>query len=303
VTGRDVARRTAAVLPPGIRRLLLRLRGSQANQEAFGRQLDRLRRDRARLRGERDALRLAVRDDRQRTEGLVAELHRLREQAFGRPERERPGLQYVFIMTYGRSGSTLLQGILSSTPGVLIRGENGGAVYELFRFHRKAIRHRDRLRSNRALSRQNAWFGIDGYPEDLALRELRALVVDTLLRPEADTRVLGFKEIRWDAEDLPDYVAFLREVFPGARFVRNTRNLEDVAKSKWWVRRPDAQATLAALEEAMREVGEVLGEACYHVHYDDYRDNPEALRGLFDWLGIEFDAERIALVMSQRHSY
>jgi hypothetical protein len=303
VTGRDVARRTAAVLPPGIRRLLLRLRSRQTEQDTIGRQLDRLRRDRARLRGERDALRLAVRDDRQRSEGLIAELHRLREQAFGRPERERPGLQYVFIMTYGRSGSTLLQGVLSSTPGVLIRGENGGAVYELFRFHRKAMRHRDRLRSKRALPRQNAWFGIDGYPEDLALRELRALVVDTLLRPEADTRVVGFKEIRWDPEDLADYVSFLREVFPGARFVRNTRNLEDVARSKWWARRPDAQATLAVLEEKMREVGEALGEACYHVNYDDYRGNPEALRGLFDWLGIEFDADRVALVMSQRHSY
>lgn len=30
----------------------------------------------------------------------------------------------VLIITYGRSGSTLLQGILNSIPGYLIRGEN-----------------------------------------------------------------------------------------------------------------------------------------------------------------------------------
>jgi hypothetical protein len=53
----------------------------------------------------------------------------------------------------------------------------------------------------------------------------------------------------------------------------------------------------------MRQVGETLGDDCFHVHYDDYRDNPEALRGLFEWLDLEFDAERVALVMSQRHSY
>ena len=33
-------------------------------------------------------------------------------------------LDYVFVMTYGRSGSTLLMGILNSIPGWLLRGEN-----------------------------------------------------------------------------------------------------------------------------------------------------------------------------------
>src|SRR5688572_1085508 len=36
-------------------------------------------------------------------------------------------LGHLFIVTYGRSGSTLLQGVLNSIPGYLIRGENDGA--------------------------------------------------------------------------------------------------------------------------------------------------------------------------------
>ena len=31
-------------------------------------------------------------------------------------------------MTYGRSGSTLVQGLLNSIPGYLIRGENSAAL-------------------------------------------------------------------------------------------------------------------------------------------------------------------------------
>ena len=46
-----------------------------------------------------------------------------------------------------------------------------------------------------------------------------AIVLETVLRPDPDTRVVGFKEIYWMPERLPDYLAFIRAVFPGARFV------------------------------------------------------------------------------------
>ena len=45
------------------------------------------------------------------------------------------------------------------------------------------------------------------------------------LRPEPDTRVVGFKEIRWNREDLSDMLDWVREVLPGVRFVVNTRSL------------------------------------------------------------------------------
>jgi len=32
--------------------------------------------------------------------------------------------RYVFVVTYGRSGSTLMQGLLNALPGVLVRGES-----------------------------------------------------------------------------------------------------------------------------------------------------------------------------------
>ena len=41
--------------------------------------------------------------------------------------------RFLFVVTYGRSGSTLVQGLLNAMPGVLVRGENNLFVLPLFR--------------------------------------------------------------------------------------------------------------------------------------------------------------------------
>jgi hypothetical protein len=237
--------------------------------------------------------------------GQAAELDRLRMTDDVARGRERPELSYLFVVTYGRSGSTLLQGILSSTPGVMIRGENGAVLQDLFRFHDTASRHRDRLTANRVnqIPETHPWWGIDGYRDATALRDMRTLMLETVLRPDPGTRVVGFKEIYWMPERLPDYLAFIRAVFPGARFVLNTRNLDDVAKSKWWARNPDARSELELMEKQYVDALAAIGDDAYRVHFDDYVADPAVLRGLFDWLGEPWDEQRVRTVMSIHHSY
>lgn len=287
-----LARRAALLVPP-IGRLL--------------EQRDRLRTTCHRLRNERD---LACRErDTFRAERDALVVSAAGPGCGGRtavpgiaPEEERP-LEYLFVLTYGRSGSTLLQNLLNSIPGVLVRGENHGVLYELYQFHSKVLHHRDRLARPQPLPPFHPWWGIDGYPEEVALAAMRRLVVDTLIRPRPDSKIVGFKEITWPEEDLADYVAFLRRLFPGARFVFNTRNLADVARSKWWATMPDAPERLARIEKRMSEVVEGLGDAAVRVHYDDYCADPETLRPMHLWLGGDFDPERVRTVMAVRHSY
>jgi hypothetical protein len=250
-------------------------------------QRDDLQQRVAELRVQRDALKT-------RNRKLAATQRSLRHD-------DRSDLQYLFIVTYGRSGSTLLQGILSSIPGYLIRGENGGAAYHLYKFHTTA--EHSRTSSPKWRSSRSAWFGIGGYPTRLALKELRALLLATVIRPEKDSRVVGFKEIRWLQSDLAEYVGFLRAVFPGARFVINTRNLEDVVVSKWWATKSDAREVLAEAQERMLALKTSLGDDAYHIHYDDYVHDPGRLRGLFDWLGEEFEESRVKEVMNEKHSH
>lgn len=213
--------------------------------------------------------------------------------------RPRGDCEYLFVMTYGRSGSTLLQAILNSTPGYLIRGENRGIAYHLHQFHQSASKDAAWV-GDRARRKVHPFFGIRDYPADVALQDIRRLLLDTVLRPGPRTRVVGFKEIRWYQEDLADYVRFLTEVFPGARFVVNTRRLVDVAQSSWWANQPDALEKLETIESRILSVAETLGASSYRVHYDEYAERPARLAGLFEWLGEEFDEKRVREVMEQQ---
>jgi hypothetical protein len=211
-------------------------------------------------------------------------------------------VRHVFVMTYGRSGSTLLMGILNSIPGWLIRGENRHALRHLYEFHESGLRERARVNPERSSQPTHPWFGIEGFDEHASLEGIRSLAERTLLRPEPDTRVTGFKEIRWYDEDLPDYLAFLQEVFPGCRFVLNTRHLPDVAASNFWTHKENPLQTLERIEALMLDAAAGLGDAVYRVHYDDYVARPEVLQGLFAWLGEPWDPEAVARVLGTRHS-
>jgi hypothetical protein len=214
-------------------------------------------------------------------------------------------LNYLFVMTYGRSGSTLVQGLLDSIPGYLIRGENRGAVYRLYQFHRALEDARDQFGETEALTPRDSWYGIDQYSAISALVRMRSMMLDTLLKPQPDTRVIGFKEIRWFYDDWERYLTFFRELFPGARFVINTRDHNGVANSKWFAKQPkeDVLAKLAGFEAQLDAMAAVLGDAAYRVHYDDYVADPKALAGLFDWLGEPFDVTAVTETMAVKHSF
>ena len=237
---------------------------------------------------------------------LRAEVERLRAKVKilrDGPDAWMGDLSYVFVMTYGRSGSTLLMGLLNTIPGYLIRGENDDALRFLFDFHRTCVSRSKHWPVERVRRKTDAFYGIGDFPPALSLADTRRLAVDTLLRPRPDTRVTGFKEIRWwRHDDLDAYVAWLREVFPGARFLVNTRNHADVLKSKWWAKGDDNTAHLAEIERRLLETATGLGDAAYRVHFDDYVADPSTLAPMFAWLGEEYDAESVRDTMARKHS-
>ena len=253
----------------------------------------------ARLVQQRDSLARQTRSLRRQLAATQSEARRLR-----RGTVDDEGLGYLFVVTYGRSGSTLLQGVLNSIPGYLIRGENGGVLRQLFEFHHEAVRRRDEHgEMARRRGPRSPWFGIDGYRDEVALRSIRQLALTTVLRPRRGTRVVGFKEVRWAKEDVAELIGFLRQVFPGARFVFNTRELDAVAQSKWWTNYSDAKERLTAIEERLLKICDELGDEAYHVRFDDYVTDATRLRGLFEWLGEDFDPGRLAAVLTKKHSY
>jgi len=211
-------------------------------------------------------------------------------------------LDYLFVVTYGRSGSTLLMGVLNAIPGYLVRGENWDALHHLFRFHKTLEQGSTRWDPARLRQRTHPFYGAGDCPERRSLQRIRELVLDTVLRPREDTRVTGFKEIRWYQDDLEDYVQWLRRVFPGARFVVNTRDHEEVLRSGWWAKRPENAEALPRVEARILELAGSLGDAAYRIHYNDYVADPTVLRGLFEWLDEPFDEDAVRAVLATPHS-
>lgn len=235
---------------------------------------------------------------------LEAENARLRERLRRVRARDGDDLGYLFVMTYGRSGSTLVNGLLNALPGYLVRGENEHALQHLFAYHRALADLEQRKPAPVSSPPTHPFYGIGEVRLRRSLVACRRLALETVLRPRADTRVVGFKEIRWYDEDMEAYVAWLREVFPGARFLVNTRAHASVLASGWWAKGdPEHNAAhLAEIEDRILAVAAGLGDEAYRVHYDDYVADPTVLRGLYDWLGEPWDEVSVRATMAVRHS-
>jgi hypothetical protein len=124
-----------------------------------------------------------------------------------------------------------------------------------------------------------------------------------VLRPPPGTRVTGFKEIRWGSGpfDLTTTLRFAIRFFPNCRIVFNTRDHDQVVRSSWWAKRPEAEvrALLTMWEERYNAfLAEHPGRAI-RVHHNDYVRDPEALRPMFDFLGEPWDRAAVEAVLAR----
>ncbi len=304
----------AAAADPGWRvRLGAALAGDQARlvPHSEWRQLQHtvraLRRKASQATDANAQLRTKLQNEKRNSGFLQMSIAHLREELSAANERQlvpqssAESLNYLFVMAFQRSGSTLLQVLLNSIPGLIIRGENGGMLANLYRFHRTGQEQRA-VRREFANAPGFPFFGINDYPDQPALDSVRELMTRTLLRPRPDTHTIGFKEVNWWVDDLADYVAFIREVFPGARIIVNVRNVEDAAKSRWHAKDPEAARKLAERRDLFLQVTEPLGDDRFVLRYDDYKDEPANLKPLFDWLGADFDLATITRLMETRYA-
>ena len=226
---------------------------------------------------------------------------------------------YVFVVTYGRSGSTLTQNILNSIPGYDIRGENGNLAYflsraidfvsnnDMYTWRREDLAKPEEERRgylrNILGTKFDPWAGAESVdPDDFRL-SLMNLFVEKILRPEKNCRISGFKEIRFhlDPNFFPMYMAILRDSFPKSRFLFQTRNLDAVAKSSWWANKPKekVEAELIRAENLFAEFAAQNPERSFTIKYERYAEWPEYVRTIPDFLGESFDHERVEAGLNQ----
>jgi hypothetical protein len=210
-------------------------------------------------------------------------------------------LRYVFVIAYGRAGSTLVQAMLNTVPGVCIRGENYGALYWLYRAVQSA-RWTRKVQGKRETGPDGPWFGAGEADPERLTRHLADGFVDAVLRPPEGTTVTGCKEIRFFelGRKLPAFIDFLREAFPGARFVFAIRRPEDVARSAWWAALPEKSARRTIERYNAMAAGLAEAPDSILMNGSSFPRDLNLCRELFAFLELPFDETAIAATLARR---
>lgn len=223
---------------------------------------------------------------------------------------KRSDLNYrsVLIVTYGRSGSTLLQGLLNSIEGCVVRGENYNFCFGLFQAYRSLVRSKGHNES----AVRDPFFGAPLMSPAKFLRDARSLVEAQLLPEEhANVRCYGFKEIRYlnselvarEPVTLPQYLGFLNQLLPRVAFIFLTREHDSVASSGWWrnMNRERVLKQLETFETGARKFS-AGRKNCFWISYEEMTAGAGRLQEMFDFLGAPFDEGAVAAVLQTPHS-
>jgi hypothetical protein len=219
-----------------------------------------------------------------------------------------PRFKSIIIVTYGRSGSTLLQGILNTIPGFLVRGENYSVtdgLFEAWKSVQRGLRRHDIDISERP---SHPWFGIGDIDPELFERNMMRLMHDMLVPADRAAQVVcyGFKEIRYPETraSFNRYLGFLRRIMPDLAFIINTRTLENVAKSGWWAEQDSTSVIyeLSRREKRFLKYAENNPDHTFHVTYEDVCGERVRLRAMHDFLGVPYVAAAVDGVLGVVHS-
>jgi hypothetical protein len=214
-------------------------------------------------------------------------------------------LRHAIVCTVGRSGSTLLMGLLNSQQGVLLTGENSNVIASFFDAYHKIETSKNfgSVGSNSTYP----WYGADRLDVERFI-ENTSKTVHELLWPQADASIslLGFKEIRWMGNDIGSrnlwsYLRFIERLLPDCHFIFLTREIDQVMQSGWWVRHPkqDLRWQIETFYLLMRNAPVARK---FEIDYAELGDL-ERLRELFRFLRIPFNEESAKTVLSEPHSY
>ncbi|WP_347312620.1 sulfotransferase [Defluviimonas sp. SAOS-178_SWC] len=197
-------------------------------------------------------------------------------------------------MTYGRSGSTLLQKIVQTIPDSHFVGENHNLIEQIWNTARRAWLIKNTWGREEQPS-SHPWYGADKVRPVRFVEGLIDAFIDHILQPPATVRWFGFKEIRYNAfgDDFPEVLDFMARHFKNAHFIFNSRNAHDVAKSAWWKdwQTEEVVKMVETMDMRFRAYCEAHPETTFHVSYDTLVKDHSVVRALFEKFGEPCDEE------------
>ncbi len=215
-----------------------------------------------------------------------------------------PAKGFVFVVTFGRTGSTVLQSVLQSIGGYHIRGENNNALAHLFGFYESLVEARTK-NTVEVPAPHGPWYGINEVdPEDIARQTIDMFVRDVLHVPAGTVRA-GFKDILFHevgVDRFHAYMDFIRKFFTPAKIIFNTRNVDAVANSGWWKDEDyyDVLDMVETCDALYSSYTQQYPEDCIQTRYEDLKGNPMAFERLYDFLGEPFDEAKVDETLNRK---
>ncbi len=219
----------------------------------------------------------------------------------------------VFLVTHGRTGSTLLQGILSEVFGIRFYGENGGFLQKAFKTYQALSQAPSKVGKPENDTVTQPWFGATRFQDAAIVPRFRQFIDDILFgipmagADAADrSDYAGFKEIRhiFTRIDLGEYLSFVRTIYPECKFIFLTRDIEQVLNSGWWARNDPAKAR-TEIEDFVANVREYVetDEQSLLLDYDEIANGVNGVDRLAEFLLMQYERCILDDVRAQSFSY
>jgi hypothetical protein len=206
--------------------------------------------------------------------------------------------KFTFIISPGgRTGSTTLLNMLDQLPGYHLNGEQRNTWLELDEVY-KNIKNVEGMESGGPFKHPEL-------NEKLLLCTMQEFI--HIWSPEYNLEIggtYGFKSVRIHNDT---YFNFMREVFPCANFVLNTRDPAAQTESvrKLWSSKVPYEEVLAQhtkLHDLFHKWHSLYPDNTYMMNAEDFGDHSK-WNALFEWLGYEHCKVKEVLHVNQYHLY
>jgi hypothetical protein len=218
------------------------------------------------------------------------------------------------VVTYGRSGSTLTQGILNTLPRTLVRGENNLYLLPMYRAYDRLATFKERFGGPGAAKPSSAFYGLREADLGAFASSVRDLVQRQLLGgvPVAEVDVLGFKEVLWHLvkpAEWAGFFAFVDLAFGDPLYVLNRRDVAMASTSGFWRKKQPGVAEQQI--ERVRRLQDHLRESrpgrCFDTEFEAITSDETAvaedqLRGLAEFVHGSCDDDLLAAMLATRET-
>lgn len=216
----------------------------------------------------------------------------------------------LFIISQGRSGSTLLLRLLNSIDGYHICGENHNAMGNLAEFYFSLLQSEKHIpqvngrfktyselsefsKSNRLMNQAYSgyeWYNV--FDKDSILASCQGIAI-AMFNPSNSHKVWGFKEIRFGIKvsykKFKRDLDFLRLLSHESKIIFLTRDIEQLLKSAWWAECPEeSRELLTRQKQKFKRYYTQNLDSCYWIQYSDLISRSQNLLEMYEFIEEDF---------------